>query len=224
MSLLEENLGYRFKNTALLMAALTHPSLQGGTARVEDYERLELLGDAVLTLVITEMLLERFPAEAEGDIVKRRAALVNGRVLAEVADAMKLGVHLRLSESEEASGGRQNRRNLENAVEALIGAIYNDGGMEIARQFIVLRFAARIAEMQAPPQDAKTGLQEWAQGRGLPLPSYTLTNQSGPSHAPEFTVAVAVEGFAPAEAKAGNKREAERMAAEQLLSQVRKHG
>lgn len=222
MSLLEDQLGYRFKKTALLTAALTHPSLQGTGVRVEDYERLELLGDAVLSLVITEMLLERFAEEPEGDIVKRRAALVNGRVLAEVADAMNLGAFLRLSESEEASGGRSNKRNLENAVEALIGAIYTDGGMEIARQFIVLRFAARISDMQAPPQDAKTGLQEWAQGRGLPLPVYALVEQSGPSHAPSFIVSVAVEGHSPAQAQAGNKREAERQAAELLLAQVKK--
>lgn len=222
MSLLEDSIGYRFKRTSLLTAALTHPSLQGAGVRVDDYERLELLGDAVLSLVITEMLLERFAEEHEGDIVKRRAALVNGRVLADIAEEMNLGAFLRLSESEETSGGRNNRRNLENAVEALIGAIYTDGGIEIARQFIVLRYAARISEMQAPPQDAKTGLQEWAQGRGLPLPVYTLVGQSGPSHAPSFTVSVAVEGYAPSQANAGNKREAERQAAEFLLAQVKK--
>lgn len=219
MVTLEERLGYSFTDATLLKTALTHPSaLQG--KKGANYERLELLGDAVLTLLITEELLVLHLEEPEGDIVKRRAALVNGTVLAEVAEELDLGAHLILSESEEQGGGRKNKRNLENAMEALIGAIYQDAGMERTRMFIRECFAARIKEQPHPPQDAKTKLQEWAQGRGLDLPVYTETARSGPSHAPEFTVQVEVQGQPPASAKAGSKRLAEREAAEIMLKNI----
>lgn len=218
---LETALAYRFRDGELLKTALTHPSLHQGK-KGANYERLELLGDAVLTLVITEELLALHADESEGDIVKRRAALVNGQVLSEVAEELSLGTHLLLSESEESGGGRKNKRNLENAMEALIGALYQDSGMEAARGLIRRCFETRIRTQPHPPQDAKTALQEWAQGSGLPLPRYEVVRQSGPSHAPEFVVQVAVEGFEPAEAAAGNKRLAERQAAEHLLEQIRK--
>lgn len=212
----QKNLNYVFQNAPLLQEALTHPSM--GQRR--NYERLELLGDAVLSLVITERLLALHAEEAEGDIVKRRAALVNGVTLAEVAQEIRLGEHLILGESEAQGGGRENIRNLENAMEAVIGAVYEDGGLPAARAVVLPLFETRIAEMKAPPKDPKTTLQEWAQGLSKPLPEYRLVGQTGPSHAPEFSVEVRVEGLEPVTASASTKRLAERLAAEKLLEQI----
>lgn len=213
---MDKILHYHFQNPSLLKQALTHPSVSGG----RNYERLELLGDAVLSLVITERLLALHVAEVEGDIVKRRAALVNGAVLAEVAKELGLGEQLILGESELQGGGRENARNLENAMEAVIGAVYEDGGLAAAREVVLQLFEPRIREMKAPPKDPKTTLQEWAQGLGKPLPEYKLIGQTGPSHAPEFVVEVRVEGLSAVTAEAGTKRQAERLAAEKLLEQI----
>lgn len=206
-------LDYTFKNPALLEEALTHPS----TGRARHYERLELLGDAVLLLIVTQKLLELYPDEPEGDIVKRRAALVNGATLAEVAQEMGLGERLILGESERIGGGQQTPSNLENAMEAVIGAVYADGGLEGARHLVLAQFEARMRAMKTPPKDPKTTLQEWAQARGKPLPEYRVIEQTGPSHAPLFVVEVAVEGHPPAHAESSTKRTAERLAAEKLL-------
>lgn len=213
---LQKQLGYVFENVQLLHEALTHPSM----GRKQNYERLELLGDAVLSLVITERLLALHSEEVEGDIVKRRAALVNGVTLAEVAQEMGLGEHLILSESEQSGGGRENVHNLENALEAVIGAVYEDGGLNAARAAVLPLFETRIVEMKAPPKDPKTTLQEWAQGLGKPLPEYRLVEQKGPSHAPEFMVEVRVEGLEPVTAEGSTKRQAERLAAEKLLEHI----
>ena len=209
-------LNYTFQNSDLLKRALTHPSVSGS----RNYERLELLGDAVLSLVITEQLLALHAEEVEGDIVKRRAALVNGISLAEVAKEIGLGEQLILGESELQSGGRENARNLENAMEAVIGAVYEDGGLAAARAVVLQLFEQRIRNMKAPPKDPKTMLQEWAQGLGKPLPEYILIGQTGPSHAPEFVIEVRVEGLNAVTAEAGTKRQAERLAAENLLEQI----
>ena len=209
-------INYTFHNPAILKQALTHPSVSGG----RNYERLELLGDAVLSLVITERLLALHADEAEGDIVKRRAALVNGTALAEVAKEIGLGEQLILGESELQGGGRENMRNLENAMEAVIGAVYEDGGLAAARDVVLQLFETRITGMKTPPKDPKTTLQEWAQGLGKPLPEYKLIGQTGPSHAPEFVVEVRVEGLNPITAEGPNKRLAERLAAEKLLEQI----
>lgn len=209
-------LNYAFKDEELLNEALTHPS----SPQKKNYERMELLGDAVLSLVITERLLTLHPQESEGDVVKRRAALVNGTTLAEVASEIGLGKHLILGDSEQQGGGRENARNLENAIEAVIGAVYKDGGLEAARNVVLQFFAQRIDDMKAPPKDPKTALQEWAQGLGKPLPEYKLVEQTGPSHAPLFVVEVSVEGLTPATAEASTKRLAERLAAEKLLGHI----
>ena len=209
-------LNYNFQNPSLLKQALTHPSVNSG----KNYERLELLGDAVLSLVITERLLTLHAEEVEGDIVKRRAALVNGSSLAEVAREMRLGEQLILGESEVQGGGRENARNLENAMEAVIGSIYEDGGLVAAREVVLQLFEPRILAMKAPPKDPKTTLQEWAQGLGKPLPEYKLIGQTGPSHAPEFVVEVSAEGLEKVTASGPTKRLAERLAAEKLLEQI----
>lgn len=216
---LQTRLGHAFANTALLEQALSHPSL--GTAAVHgNYERLELLGDSVLALVISEFLLDTYPEEAEGDIAKRRAALVCGPTLAQIARELDVGAALLLGESEAQSGGRDNDATLENALEAVIGALYLDAGLEVTRGVILPLFAPLADAMAAPPKDPKTALQEWAQAAGKKLPVYTVTETTGPSHAPEFTVEAAVEGYAPAQASGASKKAAERDAAAALLEVI----
>lgn len=211
--------GYTFTHPALLKEALTHPSF---TAEhdVPHYERLEYLGDAVLDLLVSELLFTRFPEEKEGALAKRRAALVCGSTLAEVAVTIGLDQHLQLGGGEEGSGGRTNPANLENALEAVLGAIYLDGGIEPARAFVEQYFVPLADVMIEPPKDAKTQLQEWAQARGIPLPAYLLIKQEGPSHNPIFTLEVQVEGHPPVQAKGGTKKVAAQKAAETLLQQL----
>jgi ribonuclease-3 len=209
-----EALGYSFRNTALLGLALTHPSLGKTTSN----QRLEFLGDAVLGLVITEMLYQLYPNEQEGELARRLASLVRGETLTAIAGELKLGDGLQLSASEAASGGRGAASNLEDALEAIIGAIYLDGGLEAARNFILPHWKSRADNVVTPPKDPKTALQEWAQGRSLSVPSYVVIEQSGPAHAPQFTVEATVEGHAPQRATGANKRAAEQEAAKKLLA------
>src|SRR3546814_5341196 len=158
------------------------------------YERLEFLGDRVLSLVIADMLFEAFPSEDEGHLARRHVALVRREALAEVAKAIGLGQHVRLSIGEEEAGGRENPAILADVCEAIIGALFRDAGLETARAFIVRQWQARLEGEIHPPQDAKTTLQEWAQQRGRPLPLYRTVGRSGPDHAPAFTISVEVEG------------------------------
>ncbi|MFW0776881.1 MAG: ribonuclease III [Rickettsiales bacterium] len=214
--MLEQKLGYHFNDSALLELALTHPSLGKDT----NNQRLEFLGDAVLGLVIAKMLYAMFPDEEEGDLARRQSALVRGETLATIAQSLSLGDYIKLTDSEAAAGGRDNATNLEDAMEALIGAIYLDGGEVAAETFITARWTEIAKNTVAPPKDAKTALQEWAQGRKLPVPSYNLLDTVGPAHAPEFTIEVTVKGHPPAQAKANSKRAAEQMAAGILLEQL----
>ncbi|MCD6035674.1 MAG: rnc [Rickettsiales bacterium] len=217
-------LGHRFHNLLLLKEALVHPSVTQGTSRsstaLGSYERFEFLGDAVLGLLMAEFLLEHFPEENEGALAKRHAALVCGEMLASIAREIGIADYIVMAAGEEATGGRGNATNLENVLEALIGALYLDGGLEAAKRFVFRYWNARAIEMKEPPKDPKTALQEWAQGRGKPLPIYTTRDTQGPSHAPLFTIEVAVEGFAPISAQGTSKRLAEREAALRLLALV----
>ncbi len=215
---LESRLGHRFANTALLEEALTHPSLQAE----KNYERLELLGDAVLELVITEHLINAFPEEPEGALAKRRAALVKSHALAHVATHLGLGEFLLLSAGEETNGGRSNVRNLENTLEAIFGAMYLDADFDTVRKSILPLWLPLLNDMPHPPHDPKTELQEWAQQRGKPLPEYKITERNGPDHSPEFTVQVHVEGVKPVSATGASKQKAERKAAETMLKTI--HG
>lgn len=218
---IEAKIGYAFKDKALLALAFSHPSLPvARNALPENNQRLEFLGDAVLGLVIADMLYEMYPQEAEGDLAKRHSALVCGAHLADMGRKLSLGNEIVMSSSESESGGRDNDSNLEDACEALIGAIYLDGGMQAISSFIHAHWEEAARTTKAPPKDAKTALQEWAQGRGLPLPEYHVTGQSGPSHAPEFTVELVVKGLKPKEATAGSKKQAERAAAEMMLETI----
>jgi ribonuclease-3 len=218
-----EQLGYRFRNPDLLDQALTHPSLSTSRSRKKStpppYERLEFLGDRVLGLVIAERLYELYPNSPEGDLAKRHAALVNRDALKAIALTIGLDKVLRLARGEEPSAARKNLTTLSDAMEAVIGALYLDGGLEIARGFIQRHWQKTIVVAQAPA-DPKTALQEWAQGQGLPLPKYRVVEHSGPAHAPKFRIEVTVSGHPPALAEGQSKREAEKAAAELFLKQL----
>jgi len=216
---LEQTIGYRFADPALLREALTHSSaIAHGRRGQRSNERLEFLGDRVLGLAVADLLMVRFPGESEGALTKRHAGLVCRETLAEIALELDLGRFLVLGRSEEEAGGRARPATLANGLEAVIGAVYLDGGLTPAERLIELRWGPRLAAMLTPPRDAKTALQEWAQGRGFALPDYRVVEVGGPAHAPRFEVLVSVAGLPPAKAVAGSKRAAEQAAAEQLLA------
>ena len=184
------------------------------------YERLEFLGDRVLGLVVADLLWRRFEGEPEGHLTRRHTHLVRRESLARVAEAIGLGRHLILSRAEAAAGAAGNPGILADACEALIAAIYLDGGFEAASSFVRRFWEPLIEEMEEPPRDPKTALQEWAQARGLALPAYELVATSGPDHAPRFTVAASVAGGERATATASSKRSAEALAAAMLLDRL----
>lgn len=213
MNTLQKTLAYNFKNKDLLNEALTHSSCQ----QTYSYERLEFLGDRVLGLCMARLLFEAFPDETEGDLAKRHAALVQRKALYKVADKIKLGEYVSLSPNEAETGGRKKEAILADVIESLLGAIYLDGGYGEADKIVRLWFSDLIHQFDAPPQDAKTKLQEYVQSLGLPLPEYKLESQKGPSHAPEFTISVSIKGQKKVSAAASSKRKAEKKAAEKLI-------
>jgi ribonuclease-3 len=215
---LKQVLGHEFGSEALLEQALTHRSVAlNGRA---SYERLEFLGDRVLGFTVADLLLEAYPDEAEGPLAKRHADLVRRETLADVAREADIGRHIRMSRGEVDSGGQENDAILSDVCEALIAAMYRDGGIEVAQKFIARYWTNRLNAPPRPPEDAKTILQELAQGKGLPLPVYRTVGREGPDHAPVFTVTVSVEGWEVAEGSGTSKRVAERAAAQALLSRV----
>jgi len=218
MAELGDIIGYEFADPALARTALTHRSAVEGNGKT--YERLEFLGDRVLALVIADMLFDAFPREDEGALAKRLVALVRRETLAEVAARLALAPLIRLSRGEEEAGGRDNPAILADVCESLIGALYRDGGMEPARAFIERHWSALMQGTAEPPKDAKTSLQEWAQGRGFDLPSYRQIERIGPDHAPQFTIEVSVDDFPPERGEGPTKRSAEQIAAERLLSRL----
>ena len=211
-------MGHRFAEPALLREALTHSSAVGRGRRVQhSNERLEFLGDRVLGLVIADLLIRRFAQEPEGSLTRRLSVLVQRATLAEIALEIGLGDCLVLARGEADAGGRSKPATLANGLEALIGAIYLDGGLAPAAAFVRRHFGPRLEAMRAPPEDPKTLLQEWAQGRGLALPAYRVVEVAGPAHKPRFEVSVQVGDLPPANAAAGSKQAAERAAAARLL-------
>jgi len=209
----EDLLGYAFQDKDLIKAALTHSSTGKGT----NYERLEFLGDRVLGLVVAELLYKKFPQEAEGDLAKRLSALVQGSLLAEIAERINLGDYIRLSEAERIAGGAENEHILADVFEATLGAMYLDSGLERCRAWIIKMWDDDFFTMKEPPQHPKTALQEWAQGKGLPLPVYKITGQSGPDHAPVFEVSLSVQDHEPVRAEGRSRQEAEKAAAGEFL-------
>lgn len=214
LRILEDRLGYTFTSRALLEEALTHVSAgQGGLS----YQRLEFLGDRVLGLVVSSMLFSAFPKAPEGELSRRLADLVRKESCADVARQWGLGDHLRMGEGEKRSGAKKRDAMLGDACEAVIGAVFLDGGMEAAQSLIRSVWDKRMHAPSAVPKDAKTQLQERVQALGLKVPVYRDVARSGPDHAPRFEIAVQVEGFEDARAKAASKRIAERLAAEEFL-------
>jgi len=218
-------IGHVFKRPALLTEALTHrsalnpPGKRRGRPAPRTYERLEFLGDRVLGLVVADLLWRRFPAGSEGELTRRFHDLVQGATLARVAETIGLGPHLILAPSEAASGAR-NPSILADVCEAVIAAVYVDGGYEAAFAVVERWWTPLIAELGDRPQDAKTRLQEWAQARGLGLPAYRVMATEGPSHAPRFTVAASVAQSEEVSATASSKRAAETEAAAALLERL----
>ena len=219
---LEKKIGYRFGDSGYLETALTHKSsiYNGKNENTPHYERLEFLGDRVLNLSMADLLLSRFSDETEGEIARRYSTLVSGQTLAKVADKLSLGDYARLSEAEGQAGGREKQALLADLTEALIGAIYRDGGFTPARTFVERFWSDLIALDPAPPKDAKSALQEWAQSATGVLPVYSLLNQSGPDHAPIFEVEVTA-GKKRASAKAASKKIAEKTAAAKLIKIIK---
>lgn len=219
ISTLQERLGYAFKNQALLTEALTHPSASTKPSD-KTYQRLEFLGDRVLALAVSEMLISRFPSESEGHLARRLNELVRYETCADIAREWALGEALILGQGEERSGGRDKPAILGDACEAVIGAAYRDSGFDTARDLVRRSWSRLIEQGSSPPRDAKTALQEWAQARGLPAPTYRVTGRSGADHAPQFAIAAIVEGRGQAEGKGSSKRAAEHVAAENLLARL----
>jgi ribonuclease-3 len=217
---LERSLGHTFQDRALLERALTHSSVGDGAKRAQDNERLEFLGDRVLGLLAAERLAELYPLSAEGELAPRLNALVSRKACARVGRAIAAGPALRLSSAETKTGGRDKDSILAGACEALMAALYQEGGLEAARRAFLALWAPAIAELDAPRvTDPKTMLQEWAQGSGRPLPAYVVVERQGPDHAPTFTVEATVAGCAPARARGRSRQAAEKAAALALLEQ-----
>jgi len=216
---LEDRISYRFADLALLDSALSHISaLKGVRNRGGSYQRLEFLGDHVLGLVISDMLFRAFPRADEGELSRRLADLVRKETCAEIARAIDLGAAVRLGASEANAGARNRPAILADVCEALIGAVYLDGGHAAAAALIERLWGERMRAPAHPLRDPKTVLQEWAQARGLPTPAYREVARSGPDHNPEFRVAVQLPAFAPAEGLGRSKRAAEQAAAAAMLA------
>lgn len=213
-------LGHEFTRPELLLRALTHASC--ATPGRPDNQRLEFLGDRVLGLIMADALLMQDVAAREGVLAPRLNALVRKETCAEVAREIGLGEVLRLGRSEMLSGGRRKETLLGDAMEAVIAAVYRDAGFEVTRDLVLRLWGARLAHVMQDQRDAKTLLQEWAQARGLPLPSYREISREGPAHAPVFVVEVALSTGASAQARAGAKRHAEQHAAQMLLDELEK--
>ena len=215
---LESVLGHRFRRPELLAEALPHGSVLGaGDHRARTYERLEFLGDRVLGLIVAHLLHDRFPADAEGALTQRLVALVRRETLAEVARGLELVRWLQTAPSE---AGSTRPALLADCCEAVIGAIYLDGGIEAARGFVTRHWSPLLETVRVPPRDAKMALQEWAHARALAPPAYRVVGTAGPAHAATFTVEVTLAGRPPETAAAGTKRAAERAAAAQMLERI----
>jgi ribonuclease III len=213
-------IGHDFARPELLARALTHASI--ATPTRPDNQRLEFLGDRVLGLVMAEALLAADPTAPEGHLAPRFNALVRKETCAEVARDLGLGDILKLGRSEMMSGGRRKEALLGDAMEAVIAAVYLDGGFAAAQRLVLKLWAGRIGAVEADARDAKTSLQEWAQARGMTPPAYVEVAREGPDHQPVFTVEVRLATGEAESATAGAKRQAEQAAAKALLARMEK--
>ncbi|MEI7870494.1 MAG: ribonuclease III [Alphaproteobacteria bacterium] len=225
LAALAGKIGHTFGRAELAAEALTH---RGALDRQSDLkaafphgnERLEFLGDRVLSLAVADLLLRLFPHEHEGELARRHAGLVRAETLVEIATAIGLGADIRLGDSERAQSGSVRPTILADALEALLGAVFLDAGFAVSATCVQKLWGDRLTSQATAPRDPKTALQEWAQARRLPLPAYREVGREGPPHEPLFVVDVAVKGHEPAQARGGSKREAERLAAISLLERL----
>jgi ribonuclease-3 len=211
-------IGYTFKRPELLHRAVTHSSMSSPTR--DDNQRMEFLGDRVLGLVMAEAMFTADEGATEGQMAPRFNALVRKEACADVAREFDLGAVLKLGRSEMLSGGRRKEALLADAMEAIIAAVYLDGGFEKARALVVRLWGKRITEVDTDARDAKTALQEWAQARKFAPPSYIETARSGPDHAPLFTIEARLQNGEAETASANSKRQAEQAAAKLLLARL----
>ena len=223
---LQERIVYRFRNTQLITQALTHSSYlyQSNKKEGEDNERLEFLGDSVIEIVVSHLLLTRFPHLAEGGLSKTRAALVNEATLASIARGLRLGATLRLGRGEEETGGRGKNSILAGGIEALAAAVYLDGGYEEAFRVIEKLYAPLLEGMkeELQDQDFKTRLQEFTQSRLNSTPHYIVTDEEGPDHDKSFEVVISIGEKAYGMGRGKSKKEAEQRAAEEALRALQK--
>ena len=220
---LEARIGYTFKDRSLIDRALTHASYGDGRKGIRTFERLEFLGDRVLGLMTAEALFRLFDNANEGALAPRLNSLVRKETCADVAREVDLGAALKMGRSEDRGGGRNKTSILGDACEALIAAIYLDGGRPSVQAFYERFWGPRIEALKAKPRDAKSALQEWAAKTGRGVPRYQLTERSGPDHRPVFTVEVTVTPLDPAVGEGGSKQAAERAAATALLEREGQH-
>ena len=213
-----DRIGHRFDDPSLLVRAVTHASIV--TANREDNQRLEFLGDRVLGLVMSDALPKADPSATEGMLAPRYNALVRREACAEVARQIDLGKVLKLGRSEMKSGGRRKEALLADAMEAVIAAVFIDAGFAVAQAMVLRLWGKRIHNVAEDARDAKTALQEWAQARGEPPPTYVETARSGPDHQPQFTIEARLTSGISESATAGSKRQAEQAAADALLKKV----
>ena len=215
---LQDTLGYRFKNPEMLELALTHASVAEGARKMADNERLEFLGDRVLGLMIAEALMEVLPDAEEGELSRRFHALVSRDACADVARELGVGPALRLAAGETKGGGRSNPTILGDACEALIAAVYCDGGYETVMRCFKPLWLKKIKDSgNAVATNPKSFLQEWAVAHGMGAPVYTLVDRKGPDHAPVFTIAVVIDNLPPVKASGRSRQEAEKAAALGLI-------
>jgi ribonuclease-3 len=220
-----ESLGHRFVRPEILTEALSHPSLSptAGGQRIA-YDRLEFLGDRVLGVVVSDDLLRRYRDADVGSLAPRFNALVRQEALVRVATEITLGRFIEMSATEEANGGRAKATILADCCEAVIGALFLDGGLEAAAGFIHRHWDAMADALAEAPQDAKTALQEWAQAQAMPPPTYAIVKQDGPPHQTTFTVIVSLDGRKPESATGRSRRSAEQSAARAMLANIGDHG
>lgn len=220
MNIFEASLQYTFQDPRVLEEAMTHPSaLRHGKSH--SYERLEFLGDRVLGLEIATLLYHESPDEAEGVLAKRFAGLVCRETLVSVAREVGIDKVVKYSNDKSANSTKQFETILADTCEALIAAIYLDGGIKAASHFIQTYWKKRLNIEMAPPLDAKTTLQEWAQSQKKKYPTYQVVNETGPAHAPHFIVSVQIEGLELLTGEGSSKRLAEQDAAEKMLIELR---
>jgi ribonuclease-3 len=219
---LEARIGHKFADPTLLATAFTHvsalkPTRKRGDKRGDSYQRLEFLGDHVLGLIVSDMLYRAFPNADEGELSKRLAELVRKESCADVAKQLGLFDDIKLGQVGASASARLRKTVLGDICEAVIGAIYLDGGHAAAAEFVARNWTERMKKPRRPLRDPKTVLQEWAQGKGLPTPVYREVERTGPHHDPQFRVAVDLPGLEPAEGVGGSKRAAEKVAASVMI-------